>query len=470
MRKWIVVPSIVALLFAGNTAMAKKVDVNQSSTNSLEVQAEVCGKIPPGLLNALKKVKNPKAKASIQKNVDKHMLKCEDAEHAKTDEQIVSAVKAALQVKYSGTDSAQSVTSPLQLSTTGTKGTTIAWSSNKPNVISNNGLTVVRPASVDEVVVLTATITLNEVSVTKSFTVTVKAASTSLTDIQKVAADKAALEIKFTGTDTINHVTAALAALPSTGTNGSTVFWLSGNPAVISNDGKTVVRPAAGDGDAVVLMIAIIASNDSSDTKVFHLTVKQQLTDTQKVAADKTALDINFGGSDTLNRVTRPVDQLAATGENGSLITWISSFPAVVSHDGKTIVRPAVDTADVTVVMTALITSNGITDTKSFTLTVKKEFTTLEKLASDKSDLAITYGTADSATKVTKSLTLPTSLYYGSTVVWASNNTAVIANNGTLVSRPAVGTGDVTVTLTAYISNNGIADSRSFQVIVKQLP
>ncbi len=469
MRKWIAVPSIIALLFVGNTAMAKGVEVKMSNTSSLEVQEEVCGKVPPGLLNALNKVKNPKAKASIQKNIDKHKLKCKDVEKEWTDEQIVAAVKAALQIGFSGNDTAQSVTGPLQLSS-GTKGSTIVWSSNKPNVISNNGLAVVRPAAVDEVVVLTATISLNQVSVTKTFSLTVKAASTNLTDIQKVAADKAALEIKFTGSDNANHVTTALAALPSIGTNGSTVFWLSGNPAVISNDGKTVVRPAAGEGDAVVLMIAIVASNSSSDTKVFQLTVKQQLTDAQKVAADKTALDINFGGSDTLNRVTRPVDQLPAVGVNGSVITWISSSPAIVSHDGKTIVRPAVDTADATVVMTALITSNGVTDSKSFTLTVKKEFTTLEKLSADKADLAIAYGESDSATSVTKSLTLPTSLYYGSSVVWVSNTISVISNNGTLISRPAHGAGDATVTLTAYISNNGIGDSKTFQVIVKQLP
>lgn len=305
MKKWIAVPLVVALLLFGNTAMAAKGGKGNVSSQSLVVQVEGC-KIPPGLLNALGKVKNPKAKASIQKNIDKHKQKCLDEEVELTDEQAVAADKAALQIGFTGSDSAQSVTGPVQLSATGAKGSTIVWSSNKPDVISNNGLTVVRPASVDETVVMTATITLNQVTTTKTFTLVVKAQSNNLDDAQKVAADKAALEIQFTEPDTASHVTKALATLPSTGTNGSTIFWLSGNPSVISNDGKTVVRPAAGEGDTVVLMIAIIASNSNSDTKVFPLTVKQQLTDAQKVAADKTALEINFGGSDTLNRVTRP--------------------------------------------------------------------------------------------------------------------------------------------------------------------
>ncbi|MEX2416615.1 MAG: immunoglobulin-like domain-containing protein [Paenibacillaceae bacterium] len=470
MRKWIAVPLIIALLLFGNTAMAKSGEGTNDDVNSLDIQTEGCGKIPPGLLNALKKVKNPKARASIQKNIDKHKQKCEDDEKEWTDQQLVSADKAALKIGFSGSDSAQSVTGPLLLPATGTKGSAITWSSNMPSVISNNGLTVVRPASVDATIILTATISLNQVTDTKTFTLIVKAASITLTDAQKVAADKAALEILFTGTDAASHVTQALATLPSTGTNGSTIFWLSGNPSVISNDGKTVIRPAAGAGDTTVLMIAIIASNSTSDTKVFQLTVNQQLTDTQKVAADKTVLDIDFGGSDALTRVTRPVDQLPAIGENGSLITWISSSPSVVSNDGKTIVRPAVDAADVTVVMTALITSNSVIDSKSFTLTVKREFTTLEKLAADKADLAITFGESDSATHVTQSISLPTSGYYGSTVVWVSNTISILSNNGTLLTRPVHGAGDATVTLTAYISNNGIGDSKIFQVIVKQLP
>jgi hypothetical protein len=470
MRKWITVPLIIALLLFSNTAMAKS---GKGHHNMPSHDDEVCGEIPPGLWNALEHVKNPKARASIERNIHKHEQKCEDDDDQEwTDQQRVSADKAALQIGFNGTDSAQSVTGSIVLSATGTKGSAITWSSNKQTVISNNGLTVVRPASIDEVVILTATISLNQATVTKTFTLTVKATTTNttLTDAQKVAADKAALEIKFTGTDTASQVTTALATLPSTGTKGSTVFWLSGNPSVISNDGKTVIRPVAGAGDTTVLMIAIIASNSTSDTKVFQLTVKQQLTDAQKVAADKTALNIDFGGSDTLIRVTRPIDKLSAIGENGSSITWISSLPSVVSNDGKTIVRPAVDTADVTVVMTALITSNGTSDSKTFTLNVKKEFTTLEKLAADKADLAITFGESDSATSVTKSISLPTSGYYGSNVVWVSNTASILSNNGTLLTHPIHGAGDAIVTLTAYISNNGIADSKAFQVIVKQLP
>jgi hypothetical protein len=477
MKKWIAIPLVIALLSFGGTAMADD-DHGKQNKNSDDEKVEVC-KIPSGLANALKKEKNSKAKAAIEKNIEKYKQKCKDDENKKddkdknvwTDSQRVSADKAALKIGFGSNDSAQSVTGPIQLAATGKKGSIITWSSSKPNVITNNGLTVVRPTSIDETVVLTATITVNQATESKTFTLLVKALSVVvITDAQKVAADKAALQIIFNGTDTATSVTQALAALPSKGANGSTITWYSGSPSVISNDGKTVIRPSTGNGDVTVLMIAIVVSNAVSDAKIFPLTIKQQLTDNLIVAADKAALEINFGGSDTLTRVTRPVDQLPASGVNGSQITWTSGSTNIISNDGKTINRPAQGAGDATVLMTAIITRNSVSDVKVFTLTVKQDFTIVEKLAADKADLVITYGGSDLATQVTQPLSLPTTGYYGSTVIWISSTPTIISSNGTVINRPAHGAGDATVTLTAYISNSGIADLKTFQVIVKQLP
>jgi hypothetical protein len=155
---------------------------------------------------------------------------------------------------------------------------------------------------------------------------------------------------------------------------------------------------------------------------------------------------------------------------NGSQITWTSSSPSVISNDGKTINRPAQGAGDAAVLMTAIITKNSVSDVKVFALTVKQEFTIAEKVAADKADLVITFGESDLATQVTKPLSLPTTGYYGSTMIWISSNPTIISNNGTAINRPAQGTGDAAVTLTAYITNNAIVDLKTFQVIVKQLP
>jgi hypothetical protein len=327
-----------------------------------------------------------------------------------------------------------------------------------------------RPQSADETVVMTAVLRYNQTTASKTFTLIVKAVPASMTDAQKAAADLAALQIKFNGTDTADRVTQPLKMLLTSSSNGSSITWFSGAPTIISNDGKTVNRPAPGSGDAIVIMTAYAVNNTAVATKTFQLTVKQQLTDIQKVANDKAALEIDFGGSDTSSRVTRPIDQLPTAGTNGSVIFWSSSAPGILSADGKTINRPAVTAGDITVALTANITSNGVTDFKVFYLTVKREFTSAEKVAADKADLNITFADKDSAASVTKPIGLPATGYYGSTITWYSTLPSVISNNGTVVNRPARGTGDITVTMMGYISNNGAVDIKIFTLTVKQLP
>lgn len=90
-----------------------------------------------------------------------------------------------------------------------------------------------------------------------------------------MASDKEALAITYSGTDTASSVTGAL-TLPAVGVNGSTIMWVSSAPAIISNDGKTVVRPLDGQGDASVTLTAIIVGNGYSDTKTFTVTVKER--------------------------------------------------------------------------------------------------------------------------------------------------------------------------------------------------
>ncbi|MFD0676073.1 MULTISPECIES: TIM-barrel domain-containing protein [unclassified Paenibacillus] len=97
-------------------------------------------------------------------------------------------------------------------------------------------------------------------------------APAGVTDAEKVAADKAALEIGFVAGDSAAAVTQSL-ILPVTGAvYGSTITWESSNTAVISSSGK-VTRPAYSDGDAKVTMTAAVYNNRESDTKEFELTV-----------------------------------------------------------------------------------------------------------------------------------------------------------------------------------------------------
>jgi hypothetical protein len=284
------------------------------------------------------------------------------------------------------------------------------------------------------------------------------------TDAQIVEADKAALAIGFSGSDTKSSVTQAV-YLPIKGKYGSTITWASSNTAVISNDGKTVVRPA--NADIKVVFTATITKNNITATKSFELTVKTQLTDAQIVAADKAALAIGFSGSDNASFVTSPLT-LSAKGANGSIITWTSSAPTIISNDGKTVNRPTVGQGDVGVSLIANITSNGVSDIKLFPLIVKQQISDADKVAADKAALAIVYTAGDSASSVTSKLTLPAVGVNGSTITWVSSTPTVISNDGKTITRPINGQGDVTVTLIATLTSNGSSDVKVFTVVVKQ--
>ncbi len=91
------------------------------------------------------------------------------------------------------------------------------------------------------------------------------------TDAEIVADDKAALDITFSGTDTLTSVTGNL-TLPTSGSAGSTITWASDTETVVAADG-TVTRPAFSDGDATVVMTATITNGTVSETKTFTLTV-----------------------------------------------------------------------------------------------------------------------------------------------------------------------------------------------------
>lgn len=465
MKKWTALLVILSLFIFSTTTMAH--GQGSSKNNSI-----TCKQIEDKMLQALKKVRNDKDRSELRKKIEEFRKKCE-ADHnnngKQSDLKRVTADKNELQIRFTNNDTANRITGPVILSQRGSNGSAITWSSNKPNVISNNGLFVNRNHSEDQKVILTATIRYSKTITLKSFTLIVKSTVPELTDAQKLAKDVDALKLAFNGTDTANSITQKLKPLPTKGEYGSSIIWYSSNPGLVSSDGQTVNRPAAGTGDTNVILMALINNKTAVDVKIFTITVKQQFPDAQRVAADKAALEIDFGGADNASHVTRALDNLPSKGNNGSSISWNSSLPSVLSNDGKTIHRPAYGSGDATVVMTAFISYNGIGDVKVFILTVKQSLTSGDAVAADKAELAITFKDNDNAANVTKAISLRTKGSYGSTITWYSSMTSVIADNGS-VYRPAHGTGDATVTMIAVISSGNSADVKTFILTVKQLP
>ncbi len=207
-----------------------------------------------------------------------------------TDAQAVAAAKAALAIGYAAGDSAACVTQNITLPSAGLYESSVVWSSNDLEVISNAGV-VSRPLTGDASATVTATITVGSASDTKAFPLTVKP---QMSDAQAVAAAKAALAIGYQPGDAATSVTQNL-TLPATGVDGCTITWSSSDLAIAANG--TVTRPTT--GDLPVTLTATITLNAASDTKAFIVNVKAQMTDAEAVAAAKAALAIGYADGDS---------------------------------------------------------------------------------------------------------------------------------------------------------------------------
>lgn len=280
--------------------------------------------------------------------------------------------------------------------------------------------------------------------------------NTLLTPAQAVAAAKEFLAIGYAPGDSASSVTQNL-TLPTRGIAGSTVTWASSNPSAVTAAG-VVSQPWTQDEN--LNLTATIMVGAASDTQIFPITVKAQMTDAQAVAAAKAALAIGYAPGDAATSVTRDVS-LPLAGVDACSVSWSSSHPSTVSTSG-TVSRPL--TQDEPVTLTATITSNGANDTKVFIVNVKAQMTDAEAVAAAKAALQIGYAAGDSATSVTRNLSLPLTGSSGCTISWTSGTPSVISDSGVVV-RPAVG--DVQPTLTATITSGDVSDTQGFAMTVK---
>lgn len=184
-----------------------------------------------------------------------------------TDADKVAKDKAALTIENENalTEVGQQIT----LSSVGTYfESAITWASSNEAVLDNTGKVVALPAA-ETVVTLTATITLNEVTDTKAFEVTVKP---SMTDQQKVDEVKANIKDLF-GAEFVFEQVVENVTLPKTDpTYGTAITWVSNKTDVIADDG-TVTRPAAGSEAVVVTLTYTITLNEVTVTGTIDFTV-----------------------------------------------------------------------------------------------------------------------------------------------------------------------------------------------------
>ena len=173
---------------------------------------------------------------------------------------------------------------------------------------------------------------------------------------------------------------------------------------------------------------------------------------------------IILASGDTVNAVTDGFS-LPVTGDNGTAITWQSSNTDIISisENGTAVVtRPSGNDAVVT--LTATITKGSVSHTKTITVTVSG----ISSGLTDSLSAADIIGLNTDLNNVTTDLNLPAAGDDGHTITWSSSNTSVITDSGVVI-RPAAGSANVTLTMTAVISDGTETITKEFSVTVLAL-
>lgn len=385
-----------------------------------------------------------------------------------TDEESVNETLAKLDWDMIREDNEEQeqVLTDLDLITEGTSGSMITWTSSQDSVITPDG-GVKRPAYADgdQKVTLTATVTKGSVTYQKEFIVTVKAKRQSIDD-QLDEAMKL-LRIGYKGQDTAKSVTQDV-ELISKGYYDSEVVWTSHRGDIVSNTGE-VQRPLK---DTVVRLTARVAKEGFFREHDFYITVKG--TATVDLPQDEVNIKIGYAPGDSEESVTRNLF-LPKTGETGSVLTWTSNKPDILTNTGR-VKRPGPDEEDVTVELTVQLADPdhpGGTLAKTFTIVIKKlsdQEAAEEAARTTGIHPAATFAEGDTWESVTEAFVLLQTGKYDTKITWTSSLPSVIAVQQDAdeakgnVTPPAQ---DTNVILTATFTRNGKSAVKQYLLIVK---
>jgi uncharacterized protein YdeI (BOF family) len=277
------------------------------------------------------------------------LIACEESlEQAAIDEALES-----IEVVFTEGDDIDSVTEDLTLPTS-FGDVTIVWASGNPNVIANDG-TVTRGFN-DVNVTLTATATYGEFDGSTQFVVKVLGYDV----------DAALAAIELTGEDiaydeeTEIYTATGDFTVPET-TEGLDITWTALSPSVVSISGE-VVRPAYGQGDALVALIAEI----NGEEREFDILVPAitEAPDEDMVILENARDSLLLSGIG--DGVSQDVNLPLTVGQQGVTVTWESTHPEIISETGE-VVR---QTTNRTVVLTATLHYNEKMLTKEFEVVV----------------------------------------------------------------------------------------------------
>lgn len=352
----------------------------------------------------------------------------------------------------------------LELPTEGANGSTITWASNNEAVISAAGKLTFPKA--DTTVKLTATINKGEVTETKEFEVKVMALLT------------VAEFIKAADTSNVKLLHGYVVAVNGIGEANSFVLADAEGTSIFCYD--KLIEVALGD--------EILVKAKYSSYNGFHQMAGPELVKTISEENDVTTKSgklVQYTVEEAKTAITAAADDAALVAEFGQKYLEITGYAIEYTTSKGTFVGiNATGTgSDYVVSLYAnkdLKTSDYLgkevillcfvrgVSSKYDNITVQVQ-SIRENVLSDAEIVAADKLALSVVGETTENLTLPTTGAKGSTITWASSNTAVIANDGK-VTRPAVGAEDATVTLTATITKGEATETKTFTVVVAATP
>lgn len=370
------------------------------------------------------------------------------AKEGASDQEIVDDISTYLLADANVTEQNFSqITENLKTLPAGSDGAVIAWESSNEAVIAADG-TVCAPEAEDAEVTLTATITLNDVTETKTFNLTVLAIDTIL----KQAAS--ALDYSDLTTENRLFITQDL-TLPVNGLYDTAIVWTSNRPDCITTKGYLLELSE----DAYVTLTAEFLLAGRSVTKTFDFVVR--LSDTKKLEADIEAV---FVPSEVTEGFTVPLTGTVYE----STIYWQTSNSAYLEIDGTMakITRPENEVGNQTIQLTATFLSGTVERRVTYTVTVLA-LPSDQALLQEQLD-AINFEdiSYELQSAVTSGLHLDKSFPYGITYNWTSSNPTVVGKDGSVI-RPDIGDPDAEVTMTLTLTRRGECASKDITFTVK---
>lgn len=178
-----------------------------------------------------------------------------------------------------------------------------------------------------------------------------------IADSERVERDLAGLDL-----GDVTKVTDDL-VLPTTGAHGSSIRWRSSDESVLSREG-TVIHPAAGSGEATVVLTASASRGESSAERAFIVTVPDELTEAEKVAEAAAELVVH-DAADVRGNISLPT-----SGSYGTQVSWKSTRKRVVTATGE-VSRPEHAAKPVSLTLTATVKLGKVRTKRRFDLTVR---------------------------------------------------------------------------------------------------